>query len=109
MNGGARPGAGRKVGSKANHTIEAIAIREKLVETVNKNLEPLLTAKLDLTLGHFVEEVKSDGTTRTYFKSPDNNSIQYLLNQTIGKPKESLDVTSKGKSMAALISTIDAD
>lgn len=86
--GGYRPGAGKKVGTKASHTVDAIEMRKKVIATVEKNLAPLMEAKLDLALGHYEEKADADGTVRVYKKAPDGNAIQYLLNQGIGKPKE---------------------
>jgi hypothetical protein len=85
--GGKRQGAGRK---KAAHTIETEAMRAFVVETVQKNLKPLLAAKLDLALGVKVQD--NDGEL-FYTRAPDGNAIQYLLNQSIGKPKESINHT----------------
>ena len=86
--GGKREGAGRKIGSKASHTLEAEKAREFVVNKVVENLEPLMEAKLDLALGHKKET--PDG--KVYTTSPDGNAIQYLLNQGIGKPTETLKV-----------------
>lgn len=43
-NGGARPGAGRKKGSKAAHTIEAETYRKILIAEVVKHAVPLAQA-----------------------------------------------------------------
>jgi hypothetical protein len=86
--GGARKGAGRK---KAQHTIETEAMRAFIVSKVKENLEPLLTAQLDLALGHLVQETDDEGGERVYSKSPDGKAIEYLLNQSIGKPTEFIE------------------
>ena len=46
-NGGKRIGAGRKKGSKATHTLQAIKTREAFIRAVEENLQPILTALLD--------------------------------------------------------------
>lgn len=43
MNGGKRPGAGRK---KASHTIEAEAAKAFIVRKVSENLEPIIMAQI---------------------------------------------------------------
>ena len=89
MRGGKRLGAGRKRGFKA---IQAEKAREFVVKTVAKNLKPLMDAKLDLALGHYKEKLLPDGQTAIVYKeSPDGNAIRYLLDQTIGKPRETIE------------------
>lgn len=89
--GGKREGAGRK---KASHTILAEEMRKKLVEEVNKKLPELLEAKFDLALGHQVLEIDKEGEERVYTKSPDGNTLRYLLDQVIGKAKENVEFTN---------------
>jgi hypothetical protein len=101
--GGSRKGAGRK---KAQHTIETEAMRAFIVNKVKENLEPLLAAKLDLALG---VRIQGDDGESFYTKAPDPGSIQYLLNQSIGKPTEHVDVTSQGKALPAAINIIKPD
>ena len=86
-NGGKRPGAGRKKGCVAAHTLEASKMREYLIERVRQEMDALLEAKFALAKGHYF--LGDDG--KVYTKSPDSNSIQYLLNQSIGKPKETVE------------------
>jgi hypothetical protein len=43
-NGGKRPGAGRKKGGKASHTLKAEQDRKYLIEQVIKEIEPLVSA-----------------------------------------------------------------
>lgn len=94
--GGYRPGAGKKVGTKASHTVDAIEMRKKVIATVEKNLTPLMEAKLDLALGNYEAFQNDDGeVVRAYKKAPDGNAIQYLLNQGIGKPRETIEVQSE--------------
>lgn len=91
--GGKQPGAGRPKGSVSKSTALALAMREKLVERVNKEFKPLIDAKLDLALGYYEAFTNDQGdVVRAYRKPPDNMAIQYLLNQAIGKPKETMDL-----------------
>ena len=69
--GGARPGAGRKKGYKA---IAAEKAREYLVRRIAEELEPIT----DVILASA--------------KAGDTKSLEYLINQLIGKPKETLEV-----------------
>jgi len=82
----------------AAHTIATEAARKKIVEFVSKNLDKLLTAQLDLALGHWVTETDSDGIEKTYFKSPSNDAIKYLQDRLVGKPTEQLSVDNPNEN-----------
>jgi len=73
---------------KARHTILAEKMREAVVDAVNEKLPELLDAKFDLALGHY--ETKDQ--KKVYKTAPDANSIQYLLNQVIGKALEKVEM-----------------
>lgn len=88
--GGARPNTGPKKGSKHKKTLEVEAAREYIKRRVFEELEPLTTAQLDLAKGHLVQEQTISGK-RIYLKSPDKGAAEMLLNQTIGKPKETVE------------------
>lgn len=90
--GGARPNSGPERGTKHKKTIEIEMARQIIKERVFANLEPIIEAQIDLAKGHLVEEYIGEGK-RIYSKSPDKGAAELLLNQTIGKPKESIDVT----------------
>jgi len=67
-------------------------MRAFIVKKVAEHLTPLLEAQLDLALGVRVQDY--DGG-KVYNRVPDGNAIQYLLNQSIGKPKESVEHSGK--------------
>jgi len=92
--GGKRPGAGRRKGSKASHTLSAEKAREYLISEVIKDLEPIVTAQKEAARGMWVEETDIHGNRiRVYKLKPDLKTGEYLLNQTVGKPKETMAVT----------------
>lgn len=87
---------GRPKGSVGTHTLDASEMRKRIIETVNQNLQPLMEAKMDLALGHNFAHMDEKGNlVKVYKKSPDSNSIQYLLNQSVGKPKETMEIQSE--------------
>lgn len=65
--------------------------RERTQSRVNKKLEKLLDAQIDLATGLYY--VTADGK-HVYKQKPDGGRGEYLLNQLIGKPKESIEVKS---------------
>lgn len=87
--GGKRPGAGRKKGFKA---IAAEKAREFVVKTVSENLEPILTAQMEAAKGLYYEKKTEDGEILVFQEKPDINAGKYLIDQTIGKATESLEV-----------------
>lgn len=72
--GGLRAGAGRKVGTKAQHTIEAEQARAYVIKRVVEELDPILDKHIKLA------------------KEGDMRGLEYLINQAIGKPKETMEV-----------------
>lgn len=70
--GGKRPGAGRP---KANHTIEAEALKAYLIERVRAEQEAIIDALIGQA------------------KAGDIRAIQEALNRTLGKPKESVELS----------------
>lgn len=115
--GGKRPGAGRKKGSS---TLLAIAMREKLSQMVSEEFGPVVKAQLKLAKGAYVMMVKnkkgewkqitnpadverllnSDGEGENYYqiwlKNPSTEATKYLLDQALGKAKETSDVNLTG-------------
>ncbi len=98
-NGGKREGAGRPKGSKGGHTLLAEQARARLIERVHSELDPILTAQIDAAQGLYYEDVTPDGKKRIYKQKPDVNAAKYLLDQTAGKARENLDVTSGGQPL----------
>ena len=67
--------------------------REILVKEVMKKLQPLLKAKFDLALGHYKAITDKEGKViNAYLTDPDSGAIQFLINQVIGKAKETLEL-----------------
>lgn len=131
-NGGKRPGAGRKRGSKNKKTLEKAAIAEAFNQRVMTQADALFNAQLALSVGSIKvfridEEEDANGKVKRihtlvtdpeeikqvldehdggagivgenyYFVSnvsPDNRAIDSLLNRSLGKPKETHEVTGK--------------
>jgi len=91
---------GRPLGTVSDETRIRQELRKKLTKLASDHAHELFDAKLDLAKGHFV--YVKDGITgemRVYKKSPDGKSIEWILEQTIGKAKEfvehSGDITVK--------------
>ncbi len=92
--GGKRIGAGRKKGLAS---ISAEKAREYTVKRIAEELEPLLTGQIELAKGLYTEiEDEQEGIKKVYQKAPDYRVGAFLLNQLIGKAKETSDINIEG-------------
>lgn len=76
--GGKRPGAGRKRGSKASHTLEAQVMREHLIQEVIKEKEPLISALI------------------ARGKKGDVQALREIFDRVLGKVKETTKIENEG-------------
>lgn len=92
--GGKRPGAGRKKGTKASHTIQAEQARAYLINRIATELEPIVTGQIEMAKG--INYVGKIGKKKAviYTKLPDSYTAKYLLDQAAGRAKETLEVNA---------------
>ena len=88
LNGGKREGAGRK---KAQHTIETEMLRARMIEKIAKDFDPIIDAQIESAKGLWYE----DEGKKVYRMKPDTQTGQYLLNQSAGKAKDTVDLNTK--------------
>jgi hypothetical protein len=86
--GGKRIGAGRK---KEQRTIESEKAREYMISRIAKELGPIVTAQIESAKGLYFEDKNKN---LIYKIKPDLKAGEYLLNQIVGKYKETLAVTT---------------
>ena len=84
--------AGRKKGYKA---IQAEKAREYLVKRVAAELDPILTAQIESAKGLYYEKLTPEGEIKVYKDKPDINAGKYLTDQTVGKAKETVEMSGK--------------
>ncbi len=101
QNGGKRPGAGRKPGSKSKKTLEKEVAAKLLNELVIQKIKPLVEAKLAVALGikKSVPVKNKKGKTEyheVYSENPNSAAIEDLFNRVLGKPKDGLDNLGEG-------------
>lgn len=97
--GNAKKG-GRPKGSVSEETRMKQEMRRMLTKVVHQRFGELVRAQVDLASGLCVEEtdtkVNADGELETkrrvYKRPPSNEALKYLLDQSVGKAKESLDL-----------------
>lgn len=112
-NGGKRPGAGRKKGFKFPATLDKEMAREALREMVTAQLRPLVEAQVSNALGikylvsrdkktgkfiHLTEEqvaqkiASGEDVLEMWEKPPNVEAFRDLLDRTLDKPKQHVDV-----------------
>ena len=83
---------GRPRGSKASHTIKAEQARAYVIERITKELDSIITAQIEAAKGIYVEEVNEKGErVRVFKKEPNLKAGEFLLNQNIGRSKETIE------------------
>jgi hypothetical protein len=82
-------------------------LRNSMVETVRKDWPDIVAAQAELAKGVYVKEFVKDKNgqiqfgpdgrpeSKVYLTKPDKDAGQYLMNQMIGKPKETTIVEGK--------------
>lgn len=87
--GGKREGAGRPKGFKA---LAAEQARAHMAKRIADELDPILDAQIESAKGlHYETKDK-----KVFTREPDVAAGKYLVDQLVGKAKESVDVTTKG-------------
>lgn len=85
---------GRPKGSYAKSTLLAMKMRELLTQKLHKRFGPIIDAQLDASEGIILEKQK--GGKKIYADpGPDTHAFKNVLEQAIGKPKESIELTGK--------------
>jgi hypothetical protein len=75
-------------------------LRNEVQKIVIERKQEIIDALMDLAKGIWREETQLDDSgkpikVKIYKKAPDKEVAQYLLNQVMGKPKESASVQGK--------------
>lgn len=97
-----RKWGGRPKGSKGGHTLKAELMRKRLILSVNKEYTPIVQGQIQLAKGLFYEDKTKEGTRIVYREKPDGRAAEYLLNQSIGKPRENMEITGADKGPIAI-------
>lgn len=100
--GGARRGSGRKKGKLDPKTIEKHKMRDYLIQRVASEFGPIMDAQIELAKGVRVakeitmndeEGNEISSTVIVYQKPPDREAAKMLIDQSIGKAKESVELS----------------
>ena len=93
-NGGRRLGAGRK---KGQSTIASERLRAKLIAAVEKEFPDIKTALFDSAKGHYIlRRIGNNPKERVYRKSPTPEAMRIVIEQTMGRPMQPVDMQHSG-------------
>ncbi len=75
-------------------------MRTLLVNATKEHWDDLMEAMVNLAKGVYVQDIKVDDAgspidVKVYRQKPDKDVAKYLMDQVIGKPKESMNVEGK--------------
>jgi len=126
--GGKRPGAGRPKGSKEPKTLEKEAAREALRNMVKAKLQPMVEAQIanamgikylvkrDAKTGKFVTLDEAQAAqmiasgdvelVEVWEKVPNVQAFQDLLDRTLDKPTQHVDMKAEHSGAVALVDTL---
>jgi len=96
---------------KSNATILAQKMRLELVKRVKKEFKPLVDAQIDAAKGFYEKRVVKlpGGHTidKYYLIKPDVSAAKNLIDQAIGKPKDSIELSGEVKTITELVASLD--
>ena len=137
VNGGARPGAGRKKGGMNKETLEKHKVEKELRQRIMKNAQRILDKQLHLAEGcsflfcttttkkgvkntelitseevirEYLDGELDEGDNEYYYitsQKPDGRALENLLDRVFGKPGQSVDLTSGGEPLNISIIKFD--
>jgi len=95
---------GRPVASK---TIITQMMRERIAEKLYARINPLIDAQLNSAIGIMLKKVDSKGMPYYSEESPNTNAAKFLVEQALGRPKESIEHSGGVKGIVGLISSLN--
>ena len=101
---------GRPKGSVSSTTLQSQRMREELVKRVRKELKPILRAQIDAAKGLAIEKQIKIGNKivpRYYIEKPDIAAGKYLVEQSIGRPKEQIEHSGEIRTFAQIVTELD--
>src|SRR3990167_7317966 len=96
---------GRPKGSVSSTTLQSQRMREELEKRVRKELKPILRAQIDAAKGLAIEKQIKIGNKivpRYYIEKPDIAAGKYLVEQSIGRPKEQIEHSGEIRTFAQI-------
>jgi len=85
---------GRPLGTLNPETLKRIEIRQKMLDRIEQEFQPLMDAAMDLAKGIVVYVPGKDGKkSKVYQEMPSADMVKYLLDQSAGKALTSVEMS----------------
>lgn len=85
---------GRPLGTLNPETIKRIEMRQKMLDRIELEFQPLMDAAMDLAKGIVVYVPGKDGKkSKVYEEMPNADMVKYLLDQSAGKALTSVEMS----------------
>lgn len=85
---------GRPLGTLNPETIKRIEMRQKMLDRIELEFQPLMDAAMDLAKGIVVYVPGKDGKkSKVYEEMPNPDMVKYLLDQSAGKALTSVEMS----------------
>lgn len=104
--GGARPNSGPKKGQKFAKTLERELFRKRFMEKMRERWDEIIDAQIDLAKGYALIDRSDETGNRVFEQRPDATAGKNLIDQTMGKAIDRVDVTSDGEKIFTLPSEL---
>ena len=94
---------GRPVASK---TLITQKIRERIVEKLYERIDPLIDAQLNSAIGVILKKTDNKGLHHYLEEAPSTSAARFLVEQVLGRPKESIEHSGGAKGLIALVTSL---
>lgn len=94
---------GRPIASK---TLITQKIRERIVEKLYERIDPLIDSQLNSAIGIILKKVDGKGLVHYLEEAPSTSAAKFLMEQVLGRPKESIEHSGEMKGLVGLVTTL---
>lgn len=102
-NGGARPGSGRKTGSKLPTTLKREEMREVMRLIYAKHMEEMLLAQIQAAKGYALIDKSDKDGEMTYDVGPNPHAWKNVTDHCLGKPPDNFDPNTESQQLFKVI------
>lgn len=97
---------GRPIASK---TLITQKIRERIIEKLYERIDPLIDSQLNSAIGIILKKVDGKGLAHYLEEAPSTSAAKFLMEQVLGRPKESIEHSGGMKGLVSLITALNEE
>jgi len=97
---------GRPIASK---TLVTQMMKKVLIETINARFKPMLEAQIDSAIGVMLKKIDNKGIPYYVEEAPNTSAAKFLIEQVLGRAKESIEHSGEMKGLVGLITSLNND